>query len=377
MISYVPFLDLQAAYLELKQEIDAAVQKVLASGQYILGEEVETFEHEWSHYCGARHAVGVGSGLDALTLALKALDIGPGDEVIVPANTYIATWLAVSAVGALPVPVEPDEHTYNLNPSYLEAAITPHTKAILVVHLYGQPADLDAIVAIAEKYRLAVIEDAAQAHGARYKGERIGKHGTIVCWSFYPGKNLGAMGDAGAITTNDTQLADRVRVLRNYGSRIKYVNEIRGVNSRLDPLQAAILRVKLRVLDSWNVRRQAIAQLYFQKLSNLPELTLPYLPKWSDSAWHLFVIRHPRRDLLQKALAGAGIQTLIHYPIPPHLQAAYADLGYKAGSFPVTEKIANELLSLPIGPHLTQPQAQFVSRKIKQFCSQKYDRVMR
>ena len=265
----VPFLDLRAAYLELKPEIDAAIARVLDSGWYILGPEVEAFEAEWAEYCGASHAVGVGNGMDALTLALRALQIGPGDEVIVPSNTYIATWLAVSAVGATPVPVEPDLATYNIDPALIPAAITPRTKALLPVHLYGQPADLDPILAIARQHNLAVVEDAAQAHGARYKGCRIGAHGDVVCWSFYPGKNLGALGDAGAVTTNRADLADRIRVLRNYGSREKYVNELQGVNSRIDPIQAAVLRVKLKVLDEWNARRCRIAALYSQELASL------------------------------------------------------------------------------------------------------------
>jgi dTDP-4-amino-4,6-dideoxygalactose transaminase len=312
----VPFLDLRAAYLELKPEIDAAIARVLDSGWYILGPEVEAFEVEWAEYCGASHAVGVGNGLDALTLALRALEIGPGDEVIVPSNTYIATWLAVSAVGATPVPVEPDEGTYNINPALIPAAITPRTKALLPVHLYGQPADLDPILAIARQHNLAVVEDAAQAHGARYKGQRIGAHGDVVCWSFYPGKNLGVLGDAGAITTNRADLADRIRVLRNYGSREKYVNEVQGVNSRLDPLQAAVLLVKLKVLDEWNDRRRNIATLYNQGLAG-SGMSLPYVPKWADPVWHLYVIRTPGRVALQVRLTEAGIGTMIHYPIPP------------------------------------------------------------
>jgi dTDP-4-amino-4,6-dideoxygalactose transaminase len=270
----IPFLDLQAAYLELKPEIDAAISRVLNSGWYILGPEVEAFEEEWAAYCGASHAVGVGNGLDALTLALRALEIGPGDEVIVPSNTYIATWLAVSAVGATPVPVEPNPSTYNIDPTLIPDALTPRTKALLPVHLYGQPADLDPILALARQHNLAVVEDAAQAHGARYKSKRIGAHGDVVCWSFYPGKNLGALGDAGAITTRRADIADRIRMMRNYGSREKYVNDVQGVNSRLDPIQAAVLRVKLKVLDEWNDRRKSIASLYTQHLDDCP-LSLP------------------------------------------------------------------------------------------------------
>ena len=257
----IPFLDLKSPYLELKQELDEAIARVVSSGWFVGGDECDQFEAEYATYCGATHAVGVANGLDALHLALRAMDVGPGDEVIVPSNTYIATWLAVSQCGATPVPVEPDARTYNIDPALIEAAITPRTKVILPVHLYGQPADMDPILAIARKHGLRVLEDGAQAHGARYKGQRLGAHGDAVAWSFYPGKNLGAMGDGGAVTTNDAQLADRIRVLRNYGSRVKYVNEVQGYNSRLDPLQAAILRVKLAHLDEWNARRSAIARV--------------------------------------------------------------------------------------------------------------------
>lgn len=360
----IPFLDLKEAHEELCAELDAAWRRVRASGWYVLGPEVEAFEQEWADYCGARHCVGVANGLDALVLALRALGVGPGDEVIVPSNTYIATWLAVSAVGATPVPVEPDEATYDIDPTLISAAITPRTRAILPVHLYGQPADLDPILALARAHGLAVVEDAAQAHGARYRGRRIGAHGDVVCWSFYPGKNLGAMGDAGAITTNREDVADRIRVLRNYGSRVKYVNEVQGVNSRLDPLQAAILRVKLKHLDAWNERRQAIAAIYQSELAGT-DLVLPQVPAWAEPVWHLYVVRTPVRDQLQQALAEAGIGTLIHYPIPPHRQAAYAALGLGAGSFPRAEAMAQQVLSLPIGPHLTQDQAAQVVAAVK------------
>lgn len=347
----IPFLDLRAAYRELQPDIDAAVARSLASGYYIGGPEVDAFEAAFAIYCGATHAVGVANGLDALHLALRAMDVGPGDEVIVPSNTYIATWLAVSQCGATPVPVEPDARTYNIDPARIDAAITPRTKVILPVHLYGQPADLDPILAIASKHGLKVLEDGAQAHGARYKGQRLGAHGDVVAWSFYPGKNLGAMGDGGAITTNDAQLADRMRVLRNYGSREKYVNEVQGYNSRLDPLQAAILRVKLAHLDDWNTRRRAIAASYLQGLVGCG-LTLPFVPDWAEPAWHLFVVLHPQRDALLKHLADAGIGALIHYPIPPHLQQAYSSAGYAPGQFPLAEQIASRCVSLPMGPHL-------------------------
>lgn len=355
----VPFLDLKATYTELKPEIDAAIKRVLESGWYILGEEVNSFEREYSNYCEAKHCVGVANGLDALHLALLALGVGTGDEVIVPSNTYIATWLAVSQCGATPVPVEPDAATYNIDPALIEAAITPRTKVILPVHLYGQPADMDPILAIARKHGLKVLEDGAQAHGARYKGKRIGAHGDVVAWSFYPGKNLGAFGDGGAITTNDAELAERISVLRNYGSRVKYVNDVRGFNSRLDPIQAAALRVKLNFLDAWNDRRADIASRYQVELQNTG-LVLPFVPDWAEPAWHLYVVQRPQRDALQKQLSAAGIGSLIHYPIPPHVQQAYADVGYSQGQFPLAEQIANQCLSLPIGPHLDEASVSAV-----------------
>jgi dTDP-4-amino-4,6-dideoxygalactose transaminase len=347
----VPFLDLHAAYRELKPEIDAAIARVLDSGWYILGPEVDAFEAEYATYCEAEHAIGVANGLDALHLALLAMGVGPGDEVIVPSNTYIATWLAVSQCGATPVPVEPVEATYNIDPARIEAAITPATRVILPVHLYGQPADLDPILAIARKHGLRVLEDAAQAHGARYKGRRIGAHGDAVAWSFYPGKNLGALGDGGAVTTNDPKLADRIRVLRNYGSRVKYVNEVKGFNSRLDPIQAAVLRVKLRVLDEWNARRRGIAQRYLAGLAG-SGLLLPQVPEWAEPVWHLFVVRHPERDALVQRLNEAGVGTLIHYPVPPHLQEAYAEMGFEVGAFPVAERMAGNVMSLPMGAQM-------------------------
>ncbi|MEW6563201.1 MAG: DegT/DnrJ/EryC1/StrS family aminotransferase [Pseudomonadota bacterium] len=366
----VPFIDLRTTYLELKPAIDAAVARVLDSGWYILGEEVEAFEVEWSSYCDAKFAVGVANGLDALHLALLALGVGPGDEVIVPSNTYIATWLAVSQCGATPVPVEPDVRTYNINPTLIEAAITPRTKVILPVHLYGQPADIEPILSIARKHGLRVLEDAAQAHGARYKGKRIGAHGDVVAWSFYPGKNLGAFGDGGAITTNDPEIADRVRVLRNYGSRVKYMNEVRGFNSRLDPMQAAVLRVKLKVLDDWNHRRKLIAQAYLNGITEIGhkvEITLPFIPDFADPVWHLFVIRHSGRDELQKRLTASGIGTMIHYPIPPHRQPAYSKLGITDENCPIATQMARELLSLPIGPQMDQLNVKTVVENFSSF----------
>lgn len=359
----IPFLDLGAAYRELQSQIDDAVARVLASGHYILGPEVDAFESEFAAYCEASNCIGLANGLDALHLALRAMGVGPGDEVIVPSNTYIATWLAVSQCGATPVPVEPDERTYNIDPSLIEAAITPRTRIILPVHLYGQPADMDPILAIARKHGLRVLEDGAQAHGARYKGRRIGSHGDAVAWSFYPGKNLGALGDGGAITTDDPELADRLRVLRNYGSRVKYVNDVQGYNSRLDPIQAAVLRVKLRHLDEWNTRRTAVALQYLDGLAGCA-LDRPLVPEWAQPAWHLFVIGHPQRNALQSHLSDAGIGSLIHYPIPPHKQAAYAEAAFSADAFPIASRMADAVLSLPIGPQLLQSDAQIVIGRI-------------
>lgn len=360
----IPFLDLKATYLELKPEIDAAIKRVLESGWYILGEEVDCFEQEYAAYCDAKYCVGLANGMDAMHLALLALGVGMGDEVIVPSNTYIATWLAVSQCGATPIPVEPDAATYNIDPARIEASITPRTRVILPVHLYGQSADMDSILAIARKYGLKVLEDGAQAHGARYKGKRIGAHGDVVAWSFYPGKNLGAFGDGGAITTDDSEIADRIRVLRNYGSRVKYVNEVQGYNSRLDSLQAAVLRVKLRYLDEWNNRRKVIATDYLQGIASTG-IILPQVPGWVDPAWHLFVIRYPQRDVLQQQLTEAGIGTLIHYPIPPHLQQAYASAGYIQEQFPIAEQMAKQLLSLPMGLHLRPEDVETIITNIR------------
>lgn len=363
----VSFLDLGATYRELKMEIDAAVARVLGSGWYLLGAELEAFEMEYAAYTGARYCIGVANGLEALHLSLRAMDIGPGDEVLVPSNTYIATWLAVSQCGAIPVPVEPDERTYNMDPQRLEEALTPRTRAILPVHLYGQPADMAPILACAEKHGLKVLADGAQAHGARYRGAAIGGLGDATAWSFYPGKNLGAFGDAGAVTTNDLDIAERIRVLRNYGSRVKYVNEVQGYNSRLDEIQAAILRVKLRYMDTWNTRRARIAKAYTTTLSECG-LILPAVPDGMEPVWHLYVIRHPERDSLQRELQVRDIQTLIHYPIPPHRQQAYADLGWPVGSFPVAESMADSVLSLPIGPHLSAAQQMKVIDAVTELC---------
>jgi len=364
----IPFLDLKAQYIELKDELDAAYHKVMQKGWFILGEELEKFEEEFANYCGAKYCIGVGNGLDALHLILRGYEIGKGDEVIVPANTYIATWLAVSYAGAKPVPVEPDEKTYNINPSLIESAITKKTKAILPVHLYGQPADMDPILKIAKRYKLKVIEDSAQAHGAKYKGKRVGSIGDAAGFSFYPGKNLGAYGDGGAIVTNDKKLAEKVRMLRNYGSKVKYYNEIKGFNSRLDELQAAFLRVKLLKLDEWNARRSKIARLYLSELSNVGDLILPFVSDWAEPVWHLFVIRHPKRVMLQKYLKENGIDTLIHYPIPPHLSNAYCnEFKSKKQILPITEYISKCILSLPIDQRVNLSDFKKVISVIKEF----------
>jgi dTDP-4-amino-4,6-dideoxygalactose transaminase len=363
----VPFLDLKAPYAELREELDAAYHRVMESGWFIGGEEVESFEREFAAFCGAKYCIGRGNGLDALHLIFRAMDIGAGDEVIVPSNTFIASWLAVSYAGATPVAVEPDPGTGNLDPARIEQAITPRTKAIMPVHLYGQPADMDTIGAIAARHGLRLIEDAAQAQGAAWRGRRAGVLGDAAGFSFYPGKNLGANGDAGAVVTNDDVLAERIRVLRNYGSRVKYEHEVKGFNSRLDPLQAAFLRVKLRRLDAWNARRKQIAAQYLRDLAGIDGLTLPQVADGAEPVWHIFAIRHERRDALRQHLEELRIGTLIHYPIPPHLSEAYAELGFGAGAFPIAEEQARTLVSLPMGPHMTGEQVDAVVAAIRSF----------
>ena len=351
----LPFLDLQPTYAASREAIDAALARVAGSGWFILGKELEAFERQWAAYCGSAHAVGLGNGLDALHLGLRALGVGEGDEVIVPSNTYIATWLAVSQCGATPVPVEPDARTYNLDATRIAAAITPRTKVILPVHLYGQPADMDAINAVAREHGLTVLDDCAQAHAARWRGRVVGALADVSAWSFYPGKNLGAMGDGGGLTTDDGAVADEVRVLRNYGSRIKYHNEVKGLNSRLDEMQAAVLAAKLPDLDRLTDQRRTIAARLLDGLAGAP-VVLPFVPEGAEPAWHLFVIRHEARDRLQAALAEQGIGTLIHYPVPPHRQPAYVELGYDEGDFPIAEAIHREVLSLPLWPGMTEAQ---------------------
>lgn len=360
----ISFLDLKAPIDELRVEMGEAFERVLNSGWYILGNEVSQFEKEFASYCESSNCIGVGNGLDALHIILSAYGIGEGDEVIVPSNTYIATWLAVSHAGAIPIPVEPDELTYNIDPTLIEAAITPNTKAIIAVHLYGQTADMDAINKIARRHGLKVIEDAAQAHGATYKGRRVGSLADAAGFSFYPGKNLGALGDGGAITTNDFDLADKVRVLSNYGAREKYQNEVKGFNSRLDELQAAFLRVKLNKLDEWNFRRSLIAERYLDELKHTG-LKLPFVPVWANPVWHLFVVRSANRDELQRKLSAEGIATIIHYPIPPHLSDAYKELYSDAGLLPIVESLSARVLSIPIGPHLKMLDVKKIIKVIK------------
>ncbi len=362
-----PFLDLRAATEELRGELDEAYRRVMASGWHVLGPEVEAFERELAAYCGTSHCVAVGSGLDALHLSLRAYGIGPGDEVIVPAHTFIATWLAVSATGATPVGADVEERTYNLDPACVEAAVTPRTAAIIPVHLYGQPADMAALGAVAARHGLRVIEDAAQAHGAEHHGRRAGALGGAAAFSFYPVKNLGALGDGGAVTTNDGQLAAAVRLLRNYGSRVKYQHECQGVNSRLDELQAAFLRVKLRHLDAWNARRARLASHYAEELADVPDLVLPSAGAEASSAWHLYVVRHPCRDALQQYLHRLGVATMIHYPVLPPRSPAYQGAEQAARFFPVADRLVRDILSLPMSPHHTSAEISHVVASIRQF----------
>lgn len=361
----IPFLDLGQLNRPHLGRIQKATERVLQSGWYILGREVQTFERQFADYCGTQHCIGVANGLDALTLVLKAWDFPDGSEVIVSANTYIASVLSVSLANLTPVWVEPDPHTYLLDPARLEAAITPRTKAILPVHLYGRCCDMDSIWALAQHYNLLVLEDAAQAHGATYKGKRAGNLGHAAAWSFYPSKNLGALGDAGAITTNDPQLAERLKALRNYGSSQRYVNDYLGHNSRLDEIQAAILSVKLPFLDEENDRRRTLAQLYLEGITN-PDVTLPPTDQIEQDAWHLFVIRHAHRDELRTYLRERGIGSDVHYPTPPYQQRAYAP-AYGNLSLPITEQIHQEVISLPLNPTLTNEEVKYITNTINQF----------
>ncbi len=365
----VRFLNLRETYVRLRNEIDDAVLAGLDSGWYILGENVEKFEKEFAEYCGSNYCVGVASGLDALQLILRAYGIGPGDRVIVPANTFIATALAVSNVGATPVFVEPTEETYNIDPNQVEAAITSQTKAVIAVHLYGQTASMRELSEICQKHNLVLIEDAAQAHGAEYRGEKAGNLGDAAGFSFYPTKNLGAFGDGGAVTTHDPKIAEYLRCIRNYGSKEKYYNILQGVNSRLSEMQAGILRVKLRHLDEWNERRRKQAGIYFKQLQPLhpTQVILPYLPQEITPVWHVFPIRVQSRDQLIDYLKQDEIETLIHYPVPPYRQEAYREYRDSAPEYPLTDKISDEILSLPIGIHLDDTQIEYVCQTIHRF----------
>ncbi len=363
----IPFLSFEKMHAQIKREMLHAFEKVYDSYWYILGKEVETFEKQYAQYSHVQYCVGVGNGLDAIIIALKTLNIGKGDSVLVPSNTYIATWLAVSYVGAEIIPVEPDEKTYNIQPENIEAAIKENTKAIIPVHLYGQICEMDKIMQIAQKYNLFVIEDNAQAQGSFFKGKISGSWGHINATSFYPGKNLGALGDAGAITTNDAVLYQKAKTIRNYGSQKKYYNEVKGINSRLDEMQAAFLQVKLKYLDEWNKERQQIAQWYFETLNDEKNIILPYIHPDATSNFHLFVIRTKKRNELQEYLHKNNIGTLIHYPVPPHLQEAYKDLNYKKGDFPIAEEIADTCLSLPMYPGLEKKDIEYIASKIKNF----------
>ena len=368
----VPFHDLRDLHRldGVQEHIDAAVLRVARSGRYLLGPELAAFEEEFARYCENDHCVGVGSGLDALELTLRALEVGPGDEVIVPGHTYIATWLAVTAVGARPVPVEPEADSYLIDPERLAAAITPRTRAVLPVHPYGHPADLDAIDAVAASRGIPVVEDAAQAHGARHRGRRVGSR-YVAAFSFYPGKNLGALGDAGAVVTSDARLAERVRLLRNYGSRVKYRHEVPGTNSRLDEIQAAALRVKLPYLDRWNARRAAVAARYTEHLAGLPGLTVPAVRPWAEPVWHQYVVRAARRAELVSALEAAGVETLVHYPVAVHRSGAYA--GAVTGPLPRCERLADEVLSLPMGPQLTAQDVTAVIAAVREAMETSHD----
>jgi dTDP-4-amino-4,6-dideoxygalactose transaminase len=363
----IGFLDLKAPYLELRKEIDAEISEVLKSGWYLLGDKTLKFEEAFANYCGAKHCVGVANGLDALHLILRGYNISAGDEVIVPSNTFIATWLAVSYAGATPVPVEPDINTHNLDPNLVEAAITSRTKAIIVVHLYGKLANIDVLKKIAERHKIKLIEDAAQAHGARNESGRSGALGDAAGFSFYPGKNLGALGDGGAVTTNDSELAAKIIKLRSYGSSKKYHHDLCGFNSRLDEIQAGILYRKLKVLDEWNARRAKIAQIYEKSLCDIPELILPSNTNLDEHVWHLYVIRTNRRDELANYLSNQGVSTIIHYPVPPHLSGAYSKNNVTFGKFSVAETLADTVLSLPIGPHFLPEHAYLVSSLIREF----------
>jgi dTDP-4-amino-4,6-dideoxygalactose transaminase len=363
----VPFLNFAPVHGAIKSEMQNTFERVYDSNWYIMGKELEEFENEYSKYNNASFTIGVSNGLDALHLALMALEIGKGDEVIVPSNTYIATALAISFVGATPVFVEPNIETYNIDPLKIQNAITSRTKAIMPVHLYGQACEMDSIMKIAKENNLYVIEDNAQAHGATFNGKITGSWGDANGTSFYPGKNLGALGDGGAVTTNSEVIEKKIKMYRNYGSEIKYENKVIGHNMRLDELQAAFLKVKLNYIDKWTIQRKELAELYNKELQNIDGILLPKIHPYATHVFHLYVIRVKERDRLQKYLADNGIGTLIHYPVPPHLQEAYAHLGYKKGDFPIAEEIANTSLSLPLWPGMSVDELTFVTNCIKDF----------
>jgi dTDP-4-amino-4,6-dideoxygalactose transaminase len=360
----IQFLDIGRLHQSIREPLDAAYHRVMASGWFIMGPELEAFEAEFAQYCEVKHCIGVGNGLDALHLLLRAYGIGPGDEVIVPSNTFIATWLAVTQCGATPVAVEPSIDTHNIDPALIASAITSRTRAIMPVHLYGQPADMDPINELAAEHGLIVIEDAAQAQGARYKGRRVGSLGHAAATSFYPGKNLGALGDGGAVLTDDDAIAEKVKQLRNYGSKVKYQHDLAGYNSRLDEMQAAFLRTKLAVLDEWNAQRREIAAQYSMLLAGA-DINLPFFPEYTEPVWHLYVIRSKQRDALKVYLEQQGIATVIHYPIPPHRQVCYQD--FQGNSLPIADVLAGQVLSLPISPAMCAEEVDLVVRTILNF----------
>jgi dTDP-4-amino-4,6-dideoxygalactose transaminase len=369
MTKLIKFLDLKKINRPYQKELLRTFKEFIDSGQYILSGNVREFESQFAQYCGVNYCVGVGNGLEALHLTLVAWGIGKGDEVIVPSNTYIATWLAVTCVGAKIVPVEPDPNTYNLDSNKLKIAITKNTKVVIAVHLYGLPANVKDILEICVPYGIKVLEDAAQAHGAKSNGMQVGGLGHAAAFSFYPSKNLGALGDAGAITSNDVDLIDKIRSIRNYGSTQKYFNDHCGYNSRLDELQAAFLSIKLKYLDKNNQTRREIANIYNNEMSEIKQIKLPDSFKYTDSVWHLYVMRVEQRMELIDFLAKQGVETLIHYPLPPHLQKAYKSLQLPKKSFPISESIHEEVLSLPIGPHLSMKDIKYICKIIKKFYS--------
>ncbi|NVK75227.1 MAG: DegT/DnrJ/EryC1/StrS family aminotransferase [Oceanospirillaceae bacterium] len=362
----LPFLNLDPMHSAIKADMQTAFNRVYDSNWLVMGSELDSFEKEYAEFNHTKYAIGVSNGLDALVLSLRALGIGNGDEVIVPSNTYIATALAVSQVGATPIFVEPRMETYNLNPELIERSISKRTKAIMPVHLYGQACEMEAIMAIAEAHDLKVIEDNAQAHGASWNGKLTGSFGHCNGTSFYPGKNLGALGDGGAVTTGSEELTEKILMLRNYGSKVKYYNDVIGYNNRLDELQAAFLRVKLRSLEKWTQERREIAGWYNEALAEVNDLTLPYVEGGATHSYHLYVVRTSQREALQEKLSASGIGTLIHYPVPPHMQKAYASLGHSKGDFPIAEEMAETVLSLPLWPGMTKEQVSFVARIIKE-----------